>query len=362
MHAFIYQFKIMMRDRILLFWTLVFPLILATFFQLAFSNFTNSESFDPAKVAIVEKKENKSFSTMVDSLSSGENQLLDVRYQKEDKAKSLLENDEIEVSVRKTGISQTIVETIIKTYYQTMSTYENIYELKPEVFITGVLDNLDSNIDYFQAQENNHTEITVIYFYTLIGMACMFGGYWGLHVTTMIEANLSRQGTRINMAPTSKYKVLCSGIVAAFIFQYVTMLVLLGYLVFGLHVEFGNQIGYIALLMAMGSITGIAFGNVIGNLLKGSETTKVSIVTSISMMMSFLAGMMIIEIKYFLSTYFPIATYINPVSLITDALYSLYYYNTYDRYFFNLLCLGSITTILILLSLITMRKKRYDSI
>ena len=41
-----------------IFWTLVFPLALATFFNLAFANLTASEEFETVKVALVEEQAN----------------------------------------------------------------------------------------------------------------------------------------------------------------------------------------------------------------------------------------------------------------------------------------------------------------
>lgn len=55
-HFFKYQLKTLLRNRTVIFWTLVFPIILATFFNLAFSNLTSSENFDAVDVALVEKQ------------------------------------------------------------------------------------------------------------------------------------------------------------------------------------------------------------------------------------------------------------------------------------------------------------------
>ncbi|MFV0393883.1 MAG: ABC transporter permease [Coprobacillaceae bacterium] len=373
MQEFKYQFKILIRNRIMLFWTFLFPLILATFFNLAFSNLTSSEGFDIVKVAVVEQQSNEDFKTLLDSLSTkGEDQLLDVQYVSLEEAKELLEeddisgyltiNDEIEITVSETGINQTIIQTIVNNYYQVSSTLTNIAELNPSAFATGVLDDLQLDKNNFNEISNENVDLTVIYFYTLIGMNCMYGGFWGLLVTTNIEANLSRQGTRVTMAPTSKFKVLGTGIIAAFLCQFASMLILLGYLTLGLGISFGNQIGLIMLLMAVGSFVGIAMGTLIGNALKVKLDTKITINTMISMACSFFAGMMVIDIKYFLQENFPIATYINPVSLITDALYALYYYTTNDRYFFNIFCLLAIGVVISVISLFMMRKKKYDSI
>ena len=58
----------------------------------------------------------------------------------------------------------------------------------------------------------------------------------------------------------------------------------------------------------------------------------------------------------------PIFSYLNPVNLITDGLYALYYYDNLNRYTTNMICLFIIGLILLLGSLIIARRKQYDSI
>ena len=56
-HNFKYSLKVLVQNKILLFWTFAFPIILGTFFHLAFSNIENSEKLDTISIAIVEKEE-----------------------------------------------------------------------------------------------------------------------------------------------------------------------------------------------------------------------------------------------------------------------------------------------------------------
>ena len=373
MHLFKYELKILLRDRILIFWTMIFPLLLATFFNLAFSNLTSSENFEKIDLAIVENQENTDFKTVINSLSKDDdNQLIKPQYTTLDKAKELLKeedisgyyiiDDTIQVVIDENGINQTILKTIVDEYYQTTSTFTNVYELNPQAFVSGVLNTVDLSKDNFQERATNNTDLTVIYFYTLIGMTCLYAGFWGLRVTNKNEANLSRQGTRVTVSPTKKWKTLLVGMIAGFIVHYVMMLVLMAYLIFGLQVDFGNQIGYILLLTGVGSFVGLALGNLVGNGLKCKEDTKITVISMTSLALSFFAGMMIIDLKYLILDKFPIAAYINPVSLITDALYALYYYTTNDRFFTNILCLLAIGIVVTLVSLFVARGKKYDSI
>ena len=63
-------------------------------------------------------------------------------------------------------------------------------------------------------------------------MNCMFGGFSSITLSTKMEGNLSRQGTRITISPIPKYKILLSSSIAIFIIHYIKMLVLLAYLIF----------------------------------------------------------------------------------------------------------------------------------
>ena len=52
-HNFKYAFKILFRNRMLIFWTFAFPIILGTLFNMAFSNIENSEKLNIIDIAIV---------------------------------------------------------------------------------------------------------------------------------------------------------------------------------------------------------------------------------------------------------------------------------------------------------------------
>ncbi|MFQ8768729.1 MAG: ABC transporter permease [Thomasclavelia ramosa] len=373
-HFFKYQFKTLLRNKMVIFWTLVFPLALATFFNLAFANLTASEEFETVKVALVEEQANSQFKETLQELEKGDDKLIDLQITSLDKAQQLLKDEkitgyyvvsnEIKLVVNNTGIDETILESIVNEYNSTMSTVENIATLNPSALQSNILNTVNLSKNNFENQNiGGNTDLTVVYFYTLIGMNCLNASFCGLRTTSQIEANLSRQGTRITISPISKLVTVLSGILSAFIIQFAIMMVLMAYLIFGLGVGFGEQTGYIILLIAIGCFTGVGLGNFAGNVLKfKKEDTKISFLSSFSLVLSFFSGMMIIDIKYWMQTNLPILTYINPVSLITDGLYALYYYDNLSRYTTNIICLFVIGVLLILGSLFFTRRKQYDSI
>lgn len=371
------QLKIILKNKAIIFWTLVFPIALATFFNLAFSNLNNEEKFKVIDVAIIDNENyqsNENFKSMIDELSkTDENQIFNTLYIDISEAKDLLNNnkivgfievkDNIEITVLENGINSTIMKSVIDQYLQISSTTHNIITYK-------YLNNLDtSNNDlemnyqnYFKDTTNGNEDVTVIYFYTLIGMVCLYGGFFGIKAVNQTEANLSKQGARVAISPTKKSTILFISLVVSFIIQYIEMLLLLLYLVFVLNVSFGNQLPYILLLTAIGCLSGVALGTFIGSVSKKSYDSKVTILTSITMILSFLAGMMVIDIKYLIEDKIPLFAKINPVSLITDGLYSLYYYSTYNRFFENIIYLVIFSVVLSVLSIMIMRRKKYDSI
>jgi len=76
----------------------------------------------------------------------------------------------------------------------------------------------------------------------------------------------------------------------------------------------------------------------------------------------FLSGMMGISMKYIIDKNMPVINKINPANMITDGFYSLYYYDTLNRYWMNIISLLIFSGILIVISILNLRRQKYDSI
>lgn len=375
-HIFINRLKILVRSKTAIFWTLVFPIILATLFNLAFSNITSGENFEVIDLAVVNNenfKNEKNFKVLIESLSSvSKDQLFNTKYVTEEEAKALLQdneisgyiivNEKINIVVKNNGINQSTIKSVVDNYYQVVSVINNISKSNPEAIRNGVLEKLNEKINNFNDISNENVDAIVVYFYTLIGMICLYGGTFGVNAVVETEANLSKKGARVSVSPVHKFKLLLASFLAAIIIHYSEVLVLLGYLMFILKIDLGNQVLPVLLLTFVGSLAGTSLGTLIGVSNKKSENMKMSILISVTMLFSFLAGMMVLQIKYIIANKIPLLAHINPVNFITDGLYSLYYYNTLDRYFYNVIGLLVFTLVMFLISYIFIRRKKYDSI
>ena len=69
-----------------------------------------------------------------------------------------------------------------------------------------------------------------------------------------------------------------------------------------------------------------------------------------------------VTLKYVIDTNLPIINKLNPNNLITDGFYSLYYYDTLNRYWNNLLGLIIFVILCLSISFISLRREKYDSI
>jgi len=97
MHMFCYRLKCLARDRELVFWTLIFPLILATMFHFAFDQLMGrQEAFSPIGVAVVASdayQQNITFRQALGAISEpGESQLIELTVTDEREAFRLLED------------------------------------------------------------------------------------------------------------------------------------------------------------------------------------------------------------------------------------------------------------------------------
>jgi len=379
LHIFLYRFKCLIRDKQVMFWIFMFPILLATLFKMAIPDVGNLEKFEPIDIAVVsniEYQESDVFKSALSSVSdkaSDSDLMFNVKVTTLEEANELLINNKIKgyilmdngpkVIVKESGFSQTILKGFISNYLQITSQYGNILEANPvavQNFMSEIADNKSyiKEVSSASASPNN----SLVYYYALIAMTCLYGGMLGTKEVINIQANQSAQGARVSLAPTNKLKVFASSILAATVIQILIILFLLVFLKFALNIDFGNQLAYVLLTVVAGSFVGVSFGAMIGSVIIGRETLKSGILISVTMLCSFLSGMMWLDMKYIVTNKFPIMAYINPANVISDAFYALYYYDTYTRFFTNIGLLFGFSIIFYLITYFTMRRQKYASI
>lgn len=377
-HNFKYTLQIIFRDRALIFWTFAFPLILGTFFFLAFSGITSSESLNIIDIAVVDNEawqQSETYREAIKSLSSddSDDQLFSTRYVSEDEARRLLMDDEISgflllepqnnsqspkplVVTARSDINSTILKFTVESIAEQSEIIATVAAQDPSklanlarAHAANLIDQSSANIDY-----------TMIEYYTLIAMTCLYGGIIGMVAVNQLLANMSMSGKRIAVSPASKSLLIASSTLASYLVQLLGLALLFAYLIFVLGIDFGANLPLIVLLTLVGCFAGLALGIFLASTLRSNANMKVGLVLAVTMFGCFLAGMMGITMKYLVDTNLPLLNQLNSANLITDGFYSLYYYDTLDRYWGNIITLVIITLVMLGVSIYSLRKEQYD--
>lgn len=382
-HKFKYSLLYLLRNKALIFWTFAFPIVLASFFKMAFSNIEKEETLNVSNIAIVNNddfKNNEIYKETFSSLSrDNDDKLFDIKYTNETEALDLLNSGDIigylildgnepRVVIKSNGIYQTILTSVVEeievntslvnTYViEDLKKYQsiNISEIKEKV---NEIMNTDASVNDISGKKMSYT---MIEYYTVIALACLYGGLLSIAAINKEQANIDNVGKRNNVAPVKKSKLVFASLCASFVTELIGVSLLLLYTIFVLKVDYGSTIPYLILSTIVGSLSGLSLGLFIG-CLKVKDGAKTGIMIAISMICCFFSGMMGITMKYIMDTYVPVSSYINPAAMLTDSFYCLYYYGGGMRYFTDILLMFLFSLVLILLSINTMRRVKYDSI
>lgn len=372
---YIARLKCLIRNKEGMFWTYAFPLILATCFFFAFTNIWKTEIFETISIAYV--SEGSAEDELEDLLRSAKltdgMRMFDVTEVSREEAKSMLEEnavkayivggDEPALFVKENGINETISKAFLDSYLQRRLAVQEILKENPKALEEGLVEDVmkyDSFVE--EARNQKNPDNILVFFYSLLAFTCIFAANWGLDEVVNIQADLSSRGARMNVSPIHKMKLFLCNLLAAFTAHTGSVLLLFSYMYFVMKIDFGENLLYIILICLIGSLAGLATGATIGVWVKSKAETKEAVMLIIVLGGGFLSGMMWVDIKYIIMEKVPILGYINPVALLTDALYSLYYYDTYERYFINASILCVITVLLCVVSYAGIRRKNYASI
>lgn len=388
-HNLKYTIKTLFKNKVLIFWTFAFPIVLGLFFNMAFSNIEKDEKLQVFDIAVVNNnafQKEKIYQDALKKLEHGKDKLFNIKYVSQKKANKLLNNSDIkgyiifkndkpEVVIKENGTYQTIIKFAITEINQNKIMIENLSKkevedeivngnvsIDQEKIVDNILNKIKSEKVEFKNISNSNLSYMQIEYYTLIAMACMYGGMLGLTAINNSLANMSSKGKRISVSPNKKSVIVLSSAIGSYIVSLVGLVLLLVFLKLILKVDFGNNAFLVILLSLVGNLAGISLGVLIASIFRVSEGAKTGITIAITMFLSVLSGMMGVTLKYVIDKNIPVVNLINPNNLITDGFYSLYYYDTLSRYFRDISYLLIFIIICLTISFISLRREKYDSI
>lgn len=382
---FLYTIKIMVRGRVSIFWTLVFPLLLATFMYMAFGNiYEQDEMFRNIKVAVVTEDESANgLNYMLDALSDGDDALLSVARMSESDAEKLLADEEVEgiiytddvkLTVAESSVNASILETVLSEYKQYEHALKDIYKdgigLQQYMSGTSGVDDMSDIVEKLSEQRSYYTEkastdgsqnVYNNYFYAIFAMSCLFASLSSIEMMGNLQANVSATGKRKNVSPQRKMTFVLAEFAALLIIHFVVEVISFIYMSC-IGVDFGDRVWEILLTLFVGCFIGLAIGVIVGAISKLAEGTKIGIVIGISMVMSILSDLCINGVKYEIQQHVPIINKLNPAALISDSFYALNVYSDHQVFTENIVIMTIEAVVLIAVGILMVRRNRYASV
>lgn len=376
LRLYLYRLKNIFFTKEITFWTLLFPIILGTFFYLGFGGLMNGKEVElsPIPVAVVTENDNETFLEVLKTLEQdSEQHLLTTTYTDADHAIQLLKEKDItgiiyiadtpHLTIAENGLNETILQSFITQYIMQADVIETIASTHPEK-LPAAIEKLSSDSTYNREVSlvNAAYDPYIQYFYALIAMTCLFGTAAGVHCVMSMQADQSALGMRREIAPVHKMTVILSDFFGTFTLQFASILLLFFYLIVILGIDFGERTPLIILTGLVGTVIGIAAGLFIGAVIKGSDGVKVAVAMVFTMLNSFLSGLMVNNIKDLIEHYCPIINRLNPAALITDCLYALNMYESYDRFIKDISIMAIMAAVLCFGSYLLLRRTKYASL
>lgn len=373
---FLYTIKILMRAKVSIFWTLVFPILLATFMYMAFGNiYEQDEMFSNIKVAVVTEDESANgLNYMLDALSEGDDALLSVtRMSESDAEKSLADEevegiiytDDVKLTVAESSVNASILETVLSEYKQYEHALKDIYKYgtEPKGDMSNLVEKLSEQRSYYTEKASTEGSQNVYnnYFYAIFAMSCLFASLSSIEMMSNLQANVSATGKRKNVSPQRKMTFVLAEFAALLLIHFVVEVISFIYMSC-IGVDFGDRVWEILLTLFVGCFIGLAIGVIVGAISKLAEGTKIGIVIGISMVMSILSDLCINGIKYEIQQHVPIINKLNPAALISDSFYALNVYSDHQVFTENIVIMTIEAVVLIAVGILMVRRNRYASV
>lgn len=407
-HLISCNIKVLVSNKALVFWTLAFPILLGILFKMAFGDIINQESFDTVPVAVVNSQtyQDSPFKAAFEELSApgssgitgAEKPVLKVQNVGTlEEGKQLLSDEKVsgvvevtgmpvpgtdekpdaKLTISANGMDQSILKIVLDEIIQRVDMIAKLADAEggaqissgtpPESIDAGqitqaVQRNLEASGFVLNDRSPKSLDLIMAEFFSLVAMAALYGGMFSMTVMNNAQPPLGVIGRRVAVAPTRKAKLIGSGIISSYLVQLVGLILLLAVCHFIFGIDFGQNWALTFLLTTVGALVGLSFGTAISTLVPGGENMKIGVLIGLTMMGSVMAGMMGGGMRYMIDQSVPLMNKVNPVALITDGFYNLFYHPGFEGFWLDVLLLLGISVLLLGASLLVLRRQRYDSL
>lgn len=379
-----------LRNRGVVIWVLLFPLLLATVFVFMFDGYASGDVDRATRVGVVSDGSATAaeLTAVLDELADGEDAVLEVvAYPDEASAAAGAEAEEVcayvvasaeaaprmEVPARSTGtVDQAVVQLVLERYLQVSATMAAVAEADPTALSSAESttrlaeslagdDVLTERLSVLRAESSEFAR----FYYAMLGFSSLMGAQVALLLVVTKRADGSPEGARRQLGAVGPVRQLAAALLAAWIVVFACLVAALVYIRLVAGVSFGGREGLAVVACAACALVSCAIGTFIGSIPRLSTSAKDVVCTIATMGLSLPAGLFgtpSLRLADWLSLHLPWAQAINPAVQVGETFYRLAFYDSLAPFAWSLGTLLAISAALFVVAALFMRRQRYAAL
>ena len=346
---------------------------LAFLFNITIRNAMSAKPLEKIPVAVV-NVDDEALNSFLTSMENDHGLFAVQEFNSKDKALVELENNKVAALVEYDEIAKltvlnnedsntTIIANVFSTYNMKQTLIADQMKQDASKVTPLFLDELiNPRLFVISNTDKKMNEIFVINIFTTISMLCVYASQWGVRSGYYMQADKNKLAIRTNSSPIKKSTLVLLDVGVVYFIFLIEFALHLAFLKYGLNISLGTQPLILVLTGLIGGLLSASFGYMICVSINKSEGILSFLVSGLGVLLSFLSGMMSVDVKYAIDTNFPIINKLNPAALITDNFYNSFAGKDLMASYTNL---GIMLVMTLIFGYIAFRKLRtatYDSV
>lgn len=264
-------------------------------------------------------------------------------------------------------VNRAILESVATSYLQSEALIEELATHDPVALSdpTTIENALGLSVSVREVSLTHaQPDSMVRFYYALLGMASIFAAHLAGESVWRLQPTSSAAGARRAVSGTSRMRLLIPTIGACWAVSTTFLAIAFGYICLTAHIDFSGREGLCLVGIAAASLLSCGIGALVGALpgRMGSDSRR-GILTALTCLLSLFAGLYgepTMKLADTVAHVFPAATWLNPVCLIRDLFYTVYYYDTLVPFSLRLAACAGIAAVLFAVSAACMRRSAHE--
>ena len=264
-------------------------------------------------------------------------------------------------------VNRAILESVVTSYLQSEALIEELATHDPVALSdpTTIENALGLSVSVREVSLTHaQPDSMVRFYYALLGMASIFAAQLAGESVWHLQPTSSAAGARRAVSSTSRMRLLIPTIGACWAVSTTFLAIAFGYICLTAHIDFSGREGLCIVGIAASSLLSCGIGALVGALpgRMGSDSRR-GILMALTCLLSLFAGLYgepTMELADTIAQAIPAATWLNPVCLIRDLFYTVYYYDTLVPFSLRLSACAGIAAVLLAVSAACMRRSAHE--